>query len=194
MIEAYHTALHEDDVDASNVYRWERGGSQAFVHDIALGLPLEFHACDVLYADLPWADGYDEFHHRAGVKMALPYEKWLYRLNGTLALSGKPWLVAGGAAVLRGIGAEWVTRFRLNNSVAVMLGAGLPKFNFDEDETVLRKLAARFKCVGDFCAGYGRSARVFAQAGKQFIVSDVNPKCIGYIAQHAPAWMQGKLC
>lgn len=191
MLEAYHTALSDDDVKASSVYRWEHCGSQAFVHDIALGLPLEFYACDVLYADLPWADGYEEFNRRAGKLNALPYEKWLYRLNSTLALSGKPWVVSGGARALRGLGCEWVTRFQLNGSTAAMMGAGLPQIGPRDQIAILRHLAVRYRCVGDFCCGYGRTARVFAAAGKTFVASDLNPKCIGYVAANAPEWISG---
>jgi hypothetical protein len=190
--EAYHSALREDAVQAPRVYRWERKGCQAFVHDISIGLPMEMHACDVLYVDLPWLDGYDEFNRRAGKGLVIPYEKWLYRLSGTLSLSGKPWVASGGAAALRGLGAEWVTRFQLNGSTAVLMGAGLSPVVERDQFAVLAHLAKRFACVGDFCAGYGRTARAFLHYGKKFVVSDMNPRCIGYIAENAPRWEVGR--
>ena len=48
---------------------------------------------------------------------------------------------------------------------------------------IMRSLAIRFNYVGDFCAGYGNTCRIFKEHGKSFIASDINPKCVYYIAK-----------
>ena len=52
------------------------------------------------------------------------------------------------------------------------------------------ELAARYSCIGDFCCGYGRTAKRFNEAGKRFVVSDYNPAWIGYMAKEWQGWLR----
>lgn len=192
MPEAYHTALRPPEVAPERVYRWERRGSKAFVHNVHLGLPLDFYGVDVIYSEIPWADGYDEFARRAEQPNgSVPdYANWLYRLSGSLMVTNRPWVIVAGRQALRHMACQWWYPVQLNGSTAVAIGAGLPEpgENVREAEQLIRRLAARFKSIGDPCCGYGRAGRIFTEHGKPFVMTDINPRCIGYIAANAEGW------
>jgi hypothetical protein len=183
--ENYPPAKEYEDVRRGNVALW---------HDVTLGLPIQMYACDVLYSELPWKDGYAEFNRRADAAInrrplnRLTYEEWCYRLSVTLARWDRPFVLVAGRAALRHMAAEWVAPCDLNGSTAVAFGAGLPAIHRRTADDVLASLADRYQCVADPCCGYGRSARAFAERGKSFVVSDHNPRCIGYIKTHAGEW------
>lgn len=196
MTELYHTALSTEQSDAFPREWWAGGGCEAFLHDVSNGLAPEFASADILYADLPWQDGYEEFLRRAAEAgndaKFLPYGEWLYRLNAVLADCGKPWIVVAGKAASRYMGCEWFRPVRLNGSVAWAMGARAPRPPEDvtDADGLLQWLSGNpeYGIIGDFCAGYGRACRVFVEAGKQFVASDINPVCIGHIAREAPRW------
>lgn len=149
----------------------------------------------MIYSELPWKDGYFEFLRRAGMatELALPYEKWLYRLSSSLVRFDIPFVLVGAKAMTRCMASEWQMPVDLNGSLAMAIGAGVPR-PFDSvrnAEQLLRSLATRYSVLADFCAGYGRTARVAAMLGREFIVSDINPRCIGHIARRAPRWLAG---
>lgn len=73
-------------------------------------------------------------------------------------------------------------------AVAYVYNAGFTT-SWDGTGELLGYLAARFDRVGDFCAGYGWAPRAFTRAGGSFVASDINPQCIGYIAEHAAEWL-----
>jgi len=190
----YHTALpHGELTDAEPAQAWMHGQSRAFVHDLRWGLPEDFHFVDVIYADLPWRDGYDEFNRRADAIDPLPYGDWLYLLSRELATLNIPWVKVGGYAAARHLACEWFLPVRLNGSLAMALGAGgpLPPEHCRDALAVLQWLSSNpeYKRVGDFCCGYGLTGQIFGKAGKSFILSDINPSCIGHVAREAPQWL-----
>jgi hypothetical protein len=50
-------------------------------------------------------------------------------------------------------------------------------------DDLLHYVARYHSCIGDFCCGYGQSARIFRSEGKQFVCSDFNASCIGFIRE-----------
>lgn len=192
MSDFYHTAMRPAESDAPPRDWWIGGGCMAFTHDVSSGLPKEFADVDVIYAELPWADGFEEFQTRAGVIIPTPYNEWLFALSGHLFLSGKPYVIVAGHAASRHMAYEWSRPVNLNGSVALAMGARLPVVPDevrDAEALVQTLTSAPFGIVGDPCAGYGRTARIFAEAGKKFYAADINAKCIGHIAREAPTWL-----
>lgn len=191
MTEEYHTALHADGrADRPEMWRWKKGHNEAFVHDVSLGIPEEMARADMLYAELPWKDGYREFlsrvHQPLGI--ALSYERWLYRLSVSLALFGKPFVVVAGHAASRHLAYEWSRPVDLNGSLALAMGAGCKDMPGIKTATGLRvALACSVDCIGDFCAGFGAIARAAEAARCHWICSDINPRYIGTIAEWAEA-------
>jgi hypothetical protein len=194
----YHTALSPPESDAEPREWWAADNCQAFVHDIMGGIAGDYVDADVIYSEIPWADGFDEFNRRAqGNLIPLAYPEWLYRLSGMLYNFKRPWVLVGGYAMVRHVASEWIKPVALNGSQAAAIGANLPK---PPDECrdaleVLQWIAGHpaYKIVGDPCCGYGRTGRVFVEAGKWFVMSDINPQCIGHVAREAPKWLSSTI-
>ena len=183
----YHTALRPDGADRPEAWRWTDGKNVALVHDVNLGLPEQMAACDGLYSELPWKDGYEEFLRRAGkpVGIALPYERWLFRLSATLIRGNVPFVMVAGHKAVRHMACEWVHPVDLNGSVSMALGVGVkpPPSSLRDAEELARWAVRRSVMIGDPCAGFGRTARLAWENGVPFVCSDINPRCIGTIAR-----------
>lgn len=189
----YHSALTPPG-DWPPADRWEGRGCVAFRHDIFKGLPAEFAGCDLLYGDPPWAGGYLTFNVRAGAMGQPDFRSFIGRLDWTARTSGKPTVYVVGQRDARAYRADSALPVRLNGAPALALsyGADLPARLGNEIRPdagkLLQYLARRYARVGDFLCGYGRSARAFAQAGRTFVASDFDARCVGYVAAHAEEW------
>jgi hypothetical protein len=191
--EPYHTALGQGRLEAAeSVQAWRAGNNEAFVHDLLSGpLPDAYARADVLFSDVPWPAGFERFESRAGIngnhgtrvwsQLITTYVREARRLEIPLVFStnrSKHWELPQPDAKLPS---------RLNGAHCALWTYGLDIQGGDV-MNVLRELACRYDVVGDPMCGYGRTGRVFAQASKHFVMSDYNPYCIGYIAEHAPTW------
>lgn len=189
----YHGA-HLAPVEAPALARWEGAGVVAFVHDLlSVGtLPAEYGECDVYVTDLPWQKGYDTFNQRAGVDDDRTYAAFLARVSEIVESASAPvWLVTGRHALPKLPKPDAVLPTMLNEDPAVAIGyrpGGEADGQYGVAPELLHALAQRYDRAGDFCCGYGRTPRFFLRSGKQAVVSDFNPQCIGYIAEHAPTW------
>jgi hypothetical protein len=189
----YHSA-HKRPVVAPKAQRWRGPDCVAFVHDLLSSptLPGEYGPCDVLVADLPWQAGFNTFNQRAHVADGRTYVEFMTRVSEIVEATTVPlYLITGRHALVRLPKPDAVLPMRLNEyeSVAISYRPGdeadgaygvAPEF--------LLALAQRYGVAGDFCAGYGRTGRIFLRSGRQAVLSDFNPQCIGYIAEHAPTW------
>lgn len=162
-----------------------RTGSVALVHDITTGdLPDEFAACDVLYAELPTktemrATFVDLLDAVARIVEEFRFPTVLVGSPGTLESlpdpdEGQGIILHDGSAVAAGFwrcSTPWPGRRR------------------PTDLGLIRGLAQTYGRVGDFCCGYGLAGRVFLQAGGSFVMSDIDPACIGCVAEKADQWV-----
>jgi hypothetical protein len=191
----YHGA-HKTTVDTPPVQRWKGAQCTAFVHDIlsSQALPPEYVTCDVMVTDLPWKRGYDTFNERAVVSDGRTYDQFMERVAEFAVATDVPlWLVTGKHALAYLPQPDSVLSMRLNEDDALAIGYR-PGPEVEQDYGVtqefLHALAQRYTVAGDWCAGYGRTGRFFLRAGKHAVLSDFNPRCIGYIAEHAPSWSE----
>jgi hypothetical protein len=148
----------------------------------------------VLITDLPWRNGYDAFNERAGVDDGRTYQQFMQRVGEIVESARVPtYLVTGRHAVPMLLNPDIILPMMLNEDSAVAIGyrpgpeverryGVVPEF--------LYALAQRYTTVGDFCCGYGSAGRFFLRSGKQAVLSDFNPSCIGYIAAHADGWLR----
>lgn len=188
----YHS-VHLDPEPAEPRNWWTDGTSIAFVRDVTRGpLPEEYATCDLLYADLPWRSGYSRYVARAGTN-TLTWPGFMAGVFGLIESWTKPAVLVTGAharSYLPAATQELPVRMPVSGrqkAVAYVYSAGFTP-EWDGTDQLLDYLAARFGRVGDFCAGYGWAPRAFTRAGGLFVASDINPRCIGYIADHAPEW------
>lgn len=189
----YHGA-HKRTVDAPPRLDWSDGSSLAFVHDLIAGpLPHAYGTCDVLYTDLPWRKGFDIFNKRACIDDGRTYPEFMAAVSSIIASvpSSRPiYLVTGRHALSLLPEPAQVLDTRLNEDVSVIVAYNIHEAHrrFGDSRELLFSLATQYERVGDFCCGYGSAARAFRRQGKTFVASDVNPSCIGYIADHVEDW------
>lgn len=195
---AYHS-VHLDPEPAEPRDWWTDGESVAFVRDVsavhdtpAHRLPAEYDSCDLLYADLPWRSGYSRYVDRAGAE-TVSWSTFMTIVGWKLAAWNKAAVIVTGIHARRFLppaAQELPVRMPVagrQQAIAYVYGAGFTP-EWDGTDELLTYLAARFERVGDFCAGYGWAPRAFARAGRSFVASDINPQCVGYIAEHAAEW------
>lgn len=185
----YHTALGNLTDQWPPLARHVGKAGVTFRHDLLDGVPIEMQAADVWYADLPWRDGFKKFAKRAGVEQKGAYGDLLALLARAVRESGKPTCIVTGRHAVASLKPAHVAAVSLNGGAAVACLWNIKPWAVVYDTTVLlKRFAQEYGTVADFCCGYGRAGRVFAQAGKRYIMSDFDAKCIGYIAAHEGEW------
>lgn len=185
----YHSArVIHNTVEAPAVLRHhDTEGNITFVHDLFESdtFPEEFDMCDVLYTEMPWTSGFTTFEERAG-KSGRTFSELLARVNSLVVASGKPTCLVVGKAMLRHLTPTLV--MEVGYSVHGMAPAQLALYDLvvprelRSELEVIEWLATQYECVGDFMCGYGRTGLTFAEAGKNYIMADYNPLCVGFIA------------
>lgn len=192
----YHSA-HKPPVDALfGIDRWTDGRVVAFTHDILTApdaLTDDYGPCDVLVSDLPWQRGFDVFNQRADISDGRTYDQFMRRVAEIVEQATVPTYLITGRHALRHLPEPaTVLPMYLNEDAAVAIGYRPGPEDEDRYGTApefLVELTRHYRTAGDFCCGYGRTARVFLRANRHAVVSDVNPQCIGYIAETAPQWV-----
>ena len=184
----YHSALHKPS-NYPALDKIQLGNSVAFTHDVMKGIPKEYEKCDIIYIEIPWIDGFQIFEERANIKQQRTYEEFMVSVSDFVTNLKKPTIVITGKKGLKylpklGIEAGTV----LNGAPCRLMMYNTTVSNLAKCITILEELSLKYNCIGDPCCGFGRSAKAFKQAGKQFIVSDYNAECIGYIAQEWANW------
>jgi hypothetical protein len=186
----YHGA-HKRPATAQPVRRWAGHGCTAFAHDLMSSprLPEPFAACDVLVTDLPWQKGYEVFNQRAAVADGRSYATFMARVSEIVQSTDVPLYLITGKHAMRYLPApDCALAMRLNEDAALAIGYRPgPEVarGYGVTQEFLAALARQYGHAGDFCCGYGRTGRFFLRAGKRAVMSDFNPRCIGYIAEHA---------
>lgn len=181
----YHTALKvKGDIqkDLTPVHRFEIGGNIAFTHNLTDGVPDEYKLCDVLYTETSWKDGQNTFNERAGV--VSEWEDYMKALGAMITELGVPACVVTGKRGLRLLpplpSPECAPTIMLNGAKAYLACYG-ENPNQPTAKATIQWLAQRYSTVGDPSCGYGRTGSIFMIAGKQYVMSDYNGKCIAYI-------------
>lgn len=196
----YHSALSGlgKPLTCQPCYRFEHAGSIAFASRIdqyAKSLPSEFDTCDVIYAEPPWRQGYEKFNQRAGYSTQLTFGHFVTKLNYLARNCGRPCAYIAGREMLRSMTPDVTLELTHNGGEALVAGYNITIPAVRDSVALIHELAEKYDRVGDFMAGYGRSGRIFAEHGKSFVLSDINPQCIGYIAENAKDWFaQCRVC
>lgn len=193
----YYSALDKTDTSLSyeQVKRFEINGSVAFVYDIENGkLPKEYDECDVFYTEIPWDKGYEVFNKRADKKGG-SYSKFVASLTNIIqsVTYDKPLVIVAGKHLYSHIpvpsGVAYGVEFNGYPSMAYFYGIDIrDNIKVGSNEKIIEALSNEFNRVGDFCCGYGNVGKSFYKKGKSFVMSDINPRCIGYIKENIKKW------
>lgn len=166
--------------------RCEQGGNVAFTHDVTKGIPQDYEKCDIIYCEPSWLAGYGIFEERAGTKVG-SYERYLGFFK-ILTATAIPVVLVLGKNALKKMNPFWKDSIpvKLNGTpeTAYSWNIRFPLMDIKTNYDLIRALATRYDRVGDMCCGYGNTARIFKEEGKNFVVSDINEKLINFIADN----------
>jgi len=188
----YHSALKKGERQESaplDGHFHDGRGNQCFVWDVNDDtIPEAFKSCDLLYAEPSWPAGLKAFDERAGVQTR-SYANYAANLGRIIRELQKPTVMMVSKITLRHMPLpDFTTIVDLNGNRA---DVGFWNGAFVVGATnrdLIRGLAQEYDLVGDFCAGYGTTGRLFIEAGKNCVLSDYNAECCGYIAEHMGTW------
>jgi hypothetical protein len=167
----------------------KRNGNIVICNDICYdpNLPDEFNRCDLFYSELARHQSYKTYLERAGKPNSSIYNEYISSLNSIIKKhrsSKSIWLVIGPHMIDKIIKPDRKLSIALHGRSLHLCGwnDSYSYRCFTTAYEFIALLAKRFKCVGDFCCGYGNTGRIFSSYGKYFVMSDLNPKCVYYIA------------
>lgn len=187
MKEIYHSALKAEQYTEKDIVRMSMNGNTVFVHDITEGLPEEFDVCDILYSEPSWLDGYVKFLERAEKPFSSTYGVYIQSLWKIIERRKTPVVLLTGKHAIGSLPPyDSTTRVKLHGYMTDYYAWGLdisrvrPKNGYE----LIGWLSERYGCVGDFCCGYGNTGRIFQERGKHWVMSDINAKCVTYIARN----------
>lgn len=190
----YHSALKAGKMQEARLLppgmvQYDHRENSVQVWDInGVTIPDEFKECDLIYAEPMWPAGMKNFDERAGsiTSSYADHAKAVARFMRELPL---PTVMTTSKAMLKHMPLpDLVMTIDLNGNPAdVGFWNGAVGFG-DDNRDLIRDLATRYNVVGDWCAGYGTTGRLFIEAGKRAVLADYNAECCGYIADHMEGW------
>jgi hypothetical protein len=184
----YHSALSKKTTDIQSVYKIQiNDNSFAITHDVFDNLPQEYDNVDIFYSEISWQHGIKIFNERSGVER--DFYQYMERISQIITHYNKPTIIICGKNALKHLPEPKQiieTKLKLaKNSKAL---AAVYNFEYtgpyETTDDIIETLADTYNCIGDFCCGYGRSGYIFNKKNKDFVQSDYNPKCIGYIKNY----------
>lgn len=190
----YHSALKGGKLQNAKplphgVVHFDHRGNSVQVWDVnTQPVPDEFKECDLIYAEPMWPAGVKNFDARAGA--ATPsYGDHAKAVAALLRGLRVPTVMTTSKAMLKHMPRPDMTMvIDLNGNPAdVAFWNGAVGFG-DDNRSLIRDLATRYNVVGDWCAGYGTTGRLFIEVGKQAHMADYNADCCGFIAEHMEFW------
>tara|TARA_R110000765_G_scaffold350917_2_gene440904 strand:- start:280 stop:849 length:570 start_codon:yes stop_codon:yes gene_type:complete len=182
----YHSALRDELENQKEITHYTIKDSLAFYHDVIhnFGLPKEYNKCDILYAEPSWSGGITKFDKRANTSTT--YNEYVASLNNIIKTTTIPIVLIVGikdSKKLRTPFERHITKIHGAKAFANIYNWSY-KGPLDDTYTIIENLSNQFDCVGDFCCGYGNTGEIFFKKNKNFIMSDYNKKCIGYIKEN----------
>jgi len=160
-------------------------GSIVFKHDILDGYHRLFDGADVIYSEPAWRHGFEKFMQRAGAKG--DFNTYLAAIRGMITELDIPAYVVMGIQMKRRLAPDHIIPIKLhgykcllgvwNDSDSKTTVADVTT-NYDAVDCITKK----YKTVLDFCCGYGNTALAAKTHNKNFVCSDVNGKCVYYVA------------
>lgn len=187
----YHSALKPEEEVTGELDRYESDGNLVFTHDLLDGSVEEFGRGNVLYTEIPWREGYDEFIERAGAEPRdNGWKEYLKAVTYLIEGLDVPAYLVGGKRIIKYLSPDDIhkIRFELHNMDAylLMFGEVIPKedrYMLDTRLDVLDWVTENYEVILDPSCGYGGTAKAALEAGSNFVCSDINPKCTYYIAK-----------
>lgn len=175
----YHSALKDElDVDGELSY-FENNGNIVFEWDITQGVHKLFYNADALYCEPSWQHGYQKFLDRAGQGGNSTFPQYLSALKAIISELSIPSYVILGKHMLKFFNPYGMTDINIHGYGALVGVWNVETPKVIDTAELVKLVCGNFEIVLDPCCGYG----MVVQYAKKFICSDINRKCIYYVAK-----------
>lgn len=190
----YHSALSKGKLEVatplpSGVVHFDHRENSIQVWDVNNGeIPDEYRECDLIYCEPAFPAGLSKFDARAGV--ATPsYGEYASNFGRIISDLSKPTVMFIPKDALKFTPPPDFTTMAVLNDNPTMVAFWNGAFALGgTNHELIRDLALRYDCVGDFCCGYGTTGRLVIEAGKRCVLSDYNAECCGFVVEHMEHW------
>ena len=167
-------------------------GSIVFTHDILNGTNENFKHAACIYSEPSWRAGFNKFMSRAGKEKG-GYKKYLLTIKEIINQLKVPTFMIIGKHMRGTLDPDNTIDCMIHGYPALLAiwYAEIPdeelKTNYDASDYVCKK----YNRILNFSCGYGGTVNDAKKYNKQFICSDVNGKCIYYIAKEFMGYEYG---
>jgi len=178
---AYHSALKPELPIISELDFYSDNNNLVFRWDITQGMHETFTHADAIYSEPSWKQGYSKFLHRAGIVQNNQFTDYLTAIRNVILTLQKPAYIIAGKHMLKKLAPAQIGRIKLHgydSYVALWFIDAIP--NTCTVPALLDYVCTQHSTILDFCCGYGN----VASKAKHFVCSDVNAKCVYYVAKN----------
>lgn len=179
----YHSAL-KDEIEIDNTLDYyESNGSYAFVHDITAGMHPLYKKAKCIYSEPSWRDGYSKFLKRANCSGS-NFSQYLSEIRRIIMELNIPSFIMMGKHMLKRLNPEYHLTVNLHGYPSILgIWNAQCSEKFSTNFDVMEYVAKNYDYVLDFSVGYGNIIDYLQANNKCYIVSDINSKCIFFIAK-----------
>ena len=180
---SYHSALKKElDINNSISY-YENEDSYVIQHDINQGIHPLFYKAKAIYSEPAWNDGYNLFIKRAGTAQVGNFKQYLESVSSTISILNIPSFIVMGKQMIKSLNPQQTVEIKLHGYKCYLgiWNAGLIKVT--DNNSAIDIIADTYNYILDFSCGYGNLADKMTLRNKKFICSDINGKCLYYIAK-----------
>jgi hypothetical protein len=181
----YHSALHDELDITKELGSFKSKGSRVFKHDITKAIPKCFLKAEAVYSEPSWQQGYSVFQNRAGLKDST-FQDYLACIKKTIEYLHKPTFLVMGKHMTKILNPKFCVPVKLHKwdcLLGIWNTKTLIKRKSLTVDGVLDYISDTYDIVADFSCGYGSLAGAMISKNKKFICSDINGKCVYYIAK-----------
>jgi hypothetical protein len=175
----YHSALVDEISNLKELDYYQNEKSFAISHNITDGILFEYYKADVIYSEPAWRSGYNLFSSRANSKNN-NYNLYLESMLKCIKELKKPSFIITGKHAINKLNPDFVTEIKLHEYSSLLAIWNYEEIKFKNNSEAIEFISKKFNTVLDFNCGYGNAISKF----NNFIASDVNKKCIYYIAKN----------
>jgi len=174
----YHSALTDEIQNLKELDYYKYNNSHVIAHNLIDGVLPLFYEADVIYSEPAWRSGYKTFIDRTDCKND-DFNLYLFSIQRIINELKKPTFIITGKHAINKLNPDYITEIQLHGYSSLLAIWNHDKVEFKDNWEAIDKLSEKFNTVLDFNCGYGNVASKF----KNFICSDLNKKCVYYIAK-----------
>jgi len=183
MTDIYHSALKDPLKIDHELERYESKGSLVFYHDVVNGYSPLYNGVDAIYSEPSWRAGYLKFQVRAGT-VGASFGVYLQGILDIVQTLKVPSYLLIGKHMVSMLQPPKVVNTKLHGYdclLGIWNADSISEGGFNTD--IIDYLADKYARILDFSCGYGNMARALRARGKTFVCSDINKKCVYYVAK-----------